>query len=256
MARRQTQQRPLPAAPHRATTLLALALGVVATLLAIGTLAIVLTRGTDQGQADATACRTVTWDALPDAATLPPGWTIASTRFLLDIMTTTVVGPAPSGSTQGLAAFVSVACFGSDAQLALAHDHDAAVRGGAQDVSLPQLGDASLAVTSAVTSSTTIYIRRGILVADVTGATSLDQSVLQSIAGSVDQAMVRVLAATSAPGSTATTRCQPRERPRRPSRACPGPMRPRAPRPRRRLRSATWPPTSRRCCRRRWGAAP
>ena len=89
--------------PLRRTVILTAILSVVATLVAVGTLAAVLVRGTDTGQAgqaDPNACRTVAWSALPNAATLPSGWAIASTRFLVDIVTTTIVGPTPSGSTQ------------------------------------------------------------------------------------------------------------------------------------------------------------
>jgi hypothetical protein len=202
-------------------------LSVVATLLAVGALAVVLTRGTDTnrtgqaGQADATACRTVTWNALPDVAALPSGWAIASTRFLVDIMTTTVVGPTPSGSTQGLAVFVSVSCFGTDARLALARDHEAALGAGGTDVGLPQLGDESLAVTSTLTGSTTIYIRRGILVADITAATSLDQAVLQAVAGAVDHAMVQAISATPRPSSTAAAASGPASSPAPPASIAP-----------------------------------
>jgi len=208
MSRRERQPA-VPSAPLRRAVIVTAILSVVATLLAVGALAVVLTRGTDTsptgqaGQADATACRTVTWNALPDVAALPSGWAIASTRFLVDIMTTTVVGPTPSGSTQGLAVFVSVSCFGTDARLALARDHEAALGAGGTDVGLPQLGDESLAVTSTLTGSTTIYIRRGILVADITAATSLDQAVLQAVAGAVDHAMVQAISATPRPSSTA-----------------------------------------------------
>ena len=189
--------------PLRRTVIVAAILSVVAMLVAVGALAVVLVRGTDTGQAGSNACRTVTWNALPDVTALPSGWAIASTRFLVDIMTTTVVGPTPSGSTQALATFVSVSCYGTDAQLALARDHEAALGAGATDVSLPKLGDESLAVTSTRTGSTTIHIRRGILVADVEAATSLDQAVLQAVAGAVDRAMVQALSATPRPSSMA-----------------------------------------------------
>jgi hypothetical protein len=208
----------------RRAVILTAILSVVATAVAVVALAIVLTRGTDTGQtgqANANTCRTVTWNALPDVAALPSGWAIASTRFLVDIMTTTVVGPTPSGSTQGLAVFVSVSCFGTDAQLALARDHEAALGAGGTDVGLPQLGDESLAVTSTLTGSTTVYVRRGILVADITAATSLDQAVLQAVAGAVDQAMVQAISATPRPSSTAAAAGTPASSPAPPASIAP-----------------------------------
>jgi hypothetical protein len=194
-------------APLRRAVILAAILSVVATAVAIGALAVVLTRGTDTGptgQADPNACRTVAWNALPSVSALPPGWAIASSRFLVGILTTTLVGPVPSGSTQGPAAFVSVSCYGTDAALVIARDHEAALGdgAGATDVSFPKLGDESLAVTSTRTSSTTVYIRRGVLVADITAATSLDQAALQAVAGAVDGAMLRSLSASPRPSTT------------------------------------------------------
>jgi hypothetical protein len=223
MSRRERQPTG-PSAPVRRAVILTAILSVVATAVAVVALAIVLTRGTDTGQtgqANANACRTVTWNALPDVAALPSGWAIASTRFLVDIMTTTVVGPTPSGSTQGLAVFVSVSCFGTDAQLALARDHEAALGAGGTDVGLPQLGDESLAVTSTLTGSTTVYVRRGILVADITAATSLDQAVLQAVAGAVDQAMAQAISATPRPSSTAAADGTPASSPAPPASRAP-----------------------------------
>ena len=111
--------------PDRGSVILAVVLSIVAILVAGAALGVVLVRGSGQtGQPDATACRTVTWYAVPNAATLPAGWAIASTRFLVDVLTTTLAGPTPSGSTQAPTAFISISCYGTDAQLAFARDHD------------------------------------------------------------------------------------------------------------------------------------
>jgi len=192
-------------APLRRVILLTATLSFVATLVAVGALAVVLVRGADTGQtgqADPNACRTVTWSALPNVAELPAGWAIASTRFLVDVLTATFVGPVPSGSTEAPAAFVSISCYGSDAGLAFALDHEAARIAGSTDRSFPKLGDESLAVTSTRTSSTTVYVRRDILVADITASTSLDQAALETVAGAVDQAMIVALSASPRPSST------------------------------------------------------
>jgi hypothetical protein len=202
MTRRDHQPTNRDAQLRRPVILTAI-LSIAATAVAVGALAVVLTRGSDQsGQADANACRTVTWYAVPSVAALPSGWAIASTRFLVDVLTTTLVGPTPSGATQGPTAFISVSCYGTDAQLAFARDHDSAVGAGSTDVGAPQLGDESAAVTSARTGSNTIFIRRGTLVADITAPTTLDQAVLQSVAGVVDGAMVQALSASPRPSAT------------------------------------------------------
>ncbi len=188
---------------RRAVVLTAI-LSVAATLVAVGALAVALTRGTgaeQAAQADPNACRTVTWDALPDAAALPPGWSIASSRFLVDTVTTSLVGPAPSAPAQAPAAFVSVTCYGNDAALALARDHEAALGAGATDVSFPKLGDETVAITSTRTGGTTVYVRRGSLVADITASTSGDPAALQAVAEAVDAAMIRALSASPGPSA-------------------------------------------------------
>ena len=188
--------------PFRRAVLMAAILSIVATLVAGAALAVVLVRGSNQpAQADTTACRTVTWYAVPSASALPSGWAIASTRFLVDVLTTTLVGPTPSGATQGPTAFISVSCYGVDAELAFARDHDSAVGAGSTDVSVTQLGDETAAVTSPRLGSNTIFIRRGTLVADITAPTTLDLAVLQSVAVAVDGAMSQALSASPRPSS-------------------------------------------------------
>ncbi len=191
---------------YRRTVVVAAALSIVAMLVAVVAVAIVLVRGSDSSsQADAKACRTVTWYAVPSATSLPSGWAIASTRFLVDVLTTTLVGPTPSDGTQAPTAFISISCYGTDAQLAFARDHDSAVGAGSTDMSVPQLGDESAAVTSTRTVSNTIFVRRGILVADITTPTTVDQAVLESVAGAVDAAMVQALSASPRPSSTSAS---------------------------------------------------
>jgi len=102
-------------------------------------------------------------------------------------------------------------------------------------VTFPQLGDGSFAVTSARTGGTTVYIRRGILVADVAAPTSLDRAVIQALAGAVDGAMSQALSASprpSAAGAGSSPRASPETSPAAavsaapssaPSSASPGP---------------------------------
>lgn len=201
--------------PLRRAVILAAILSVVATAVSIGALALVLARGTDTGRAgqpSPSVCRTVAWSALPGPDALPSGWAIASTRFLVDLVTTTIVGPAPSGSTQGPVVFVSVTCHGSDAGQAFALGRAAARVSGDADAAFPNLGDESFAVTSTRTSSLAVHVRRGILVADIEAATSVDQATVEAVARAVDDAMALALSgnpppspAPAASGSTAAS---------------------------------------------------
>jgi hypothetical protein len=188
--RAQQGQQPLRTGPASWVVALAAVLGGVGALAAVAVLALSLA-----GNADQRTCRTIAWAALPAGANLPSGWTIGSNRVFVNNLTTTLVGPEPSDSTQRAAAYVSVSCHGSDVQLALRRTHEAELAAGSIDEPLPTIGDESFAVRSAGAGSVTIFLRRGALLADVTAATTLDQSVFLGITQTIDDALVRVLAA-------------------------------------------------------------
>ncbi len=165
-------------------------LSVAATAIALGAVGIGL-RGTD-----APACETAAWQALPDGAALPSGWSMVSNRVFVDNLLTTLAGPTPSPSGQRPAVFTSLSCYASDAPLAIRRAHEAALAAGGADVSFAKIGDESFVVFSPASSTTTLYIRRGALVADVSADTSVDRSTLEAIGRTVDAAMVRSLAAS------------------------------------------------------------
>lgn len=174
-------------ASRRAVVLTAV-LSVVAAVVAVGALALVLSRGSD-----ANACGTVVWNAIPETSALPAGWTMVSNRTFVDNLGTTLLGPTPSGATQAPAVFVSTSCYGNDGALAMRRSHEGALAAGATDVSFATLGDESFAVHSSSADNTTVYIRRGALVAEITAAAAVDQSTLDGLARIVDADMTRAL---------------------------------------------------------------
>ncbi len=95
--------------------------------------------------------------------------------------------------------FVSVSCYGSDAQLAFTRDREGALAAGATNVSFPSLGDQTVAVRNSAAGTTVVYIRRGLLVADLTAPVTLDQSTLEALAKTVDASMTAALTSTPAP---------------------------------------------------------
>ena len=163
-------------------------LSVAATAVAVGALAVAM-RGPDPA-----GCETVAWQAIPDAAALPSGWSMVANQVFVDSLSTSLAGPTPSGSTQRQAAFTGVSCFGSDAGLALRRAHEGALAAGGADVSFATVGDESFVVFSPAASTTTLYFRRGPLVADLTVPTSVDRSTLEPSAGRWMRPMVRSLA--------------------------------------------------------------
>ncbi len=189
MSPRQREQSNRPMSAGRAVALTA-ALGIVAVVIGLGALGIALTRTAAPDDCQATA-----WNAVPEADLLPSGWSMVTNRVFVDNLTTTLVGPVPSGSTQRPAVYVSLSCYGNDASLALRRAREGALAAGATDVALADLGDESLAVTSTSSGTTTVYVRRGDLVAELTAPATLDQATLSAMGQTVDAAMVHALAA-------------------------------------------------------------
>ena len=183
--RQQTRATP----PGRRALVVATVLSVAASLVAVGALAIVLTRPVGDEH-----CRSLAWGAVPAQTTLPTGWSLASSRFFVDNATLTLAGPAPSGGTGGATVYISVSCYGSDAKLALASARDAAIATGAKERSVEGLGDEALAMVFESTGST-VYVQRGVLVADVTAPESVDDPTLEALLFAVDTAMSKAISA-------------------------------------------------------------
>jgi len=163
-------------------------LSVVATAVALGAL-VVSTRGPDPS-----GCETVAWTAFPDAAALPSGWSLVANQVFVHSLSTTIAGPTPSGSAQRQAVFTGVTCYGGDSGLAA----------GGADVTFATMGDESFVVFSPAASTTTLYFRRGSLVADLSAPTSVDRSTLETVGRAVDAAMVRSLGVSAGASLPAT----------------------------------------------------
>lgn len=202
MSGRQRRQ-PAVDRSSRGLVIAALVLGVVAVAVSVGSLGLALTRGTEEAEED--PCRRLAWDAVPAQSTLPSGWALASNRFFINNATLTMVGPAPSDATAGPTVFVSVSCYGPDADAALARAREAALATGATEKPVQDLGDDAFAVVSPATG-TTVYVQRGALVADLTAPASVDEATLEGLLFAVDSAMAGALAAASgsSPGPLAT----------------------------------------------------
>ena len=117
----------------------------MAVVVAIGSVGLVVTRGTEEGAQAEDPCRRLAWDAVPTQSALPSGWALASNRFFVNNATLTMVGPAPSETAAGPTVFVSVSCYGPDAALALARAREAALATGATEKAVQDLGDDAFA---------------------------------------------------------------------------------------------------------------
>ncbi|MFI5199091.1 MAG: hypothetical protein ACHQXL_01805 [Candidatus Limnocylindrales bacterium] len=195
--------------PSRRTVTIVAILAVLALLVSAAALALTLAKPVSTATTD--SCRSLSWASLPDTSTLPAGWTLAGSGFYSDGYSTSVVGPAASGSTSVPSIYVRLNCLGSDDHLALTRSHDAAVKAGSTDVAFAKLGDESFALQDP-TGGTTIYFRRSGIVAYLVASTTVTPADLQQSATAFDQAIAAATASngsgiiagitTPAPGST------------------------------------------------------
>ncbi|MGZ3588673.1 MAG: hypothetical protein ACXVAE_06350 [Candidatus Limnocylindrales bacterium] len=198
---RRTRGRQLPPEPPRPGVSLAAALAVVAVILAGAAVVLTLTRTPG---ADASACRTLAWDSLPAADTLPDGWSLNGSGFFADGYSTSFVGPAPTDSSSAAPnVYVRVSCVGSDDHLALTRSHDAAIAAGSTDLQFADLGDESYATQDA-SGGMAVYLRRSGLVAYLVASSGVDRADLEQTATAVDDAIVAAQT-TGGPAATGTS---------------------------------------------------
>ncbi len=147
------------------------------------------------------SCRTVAWNALPASDALPAGWSITASGFYTDGYGASFSGPAASGTqTAPPALNVRVSCFGTDGHLAVTRSHDSDLALGGSDLPFSDIGDEALATVDASGTTTSVYIRRGPLVASI-AAQGMASTDLEQAASAIDDAMVTAEAnvAESAP---------------------------------------------------------
>lgn len=186
-------RRPAPVAPS-ATSGWVVLLSVVAIVVALAAVAFTFLRtGTT---ATTTSCRTLAWDALPDGRGLPDGWTVSAGNFYADGAGDSLVGPAAADGSAPDTVYLQVTCYGDDGHLAMTRSHQSALAAGATDATVIPLGEESFSTEDPSNGSTSVYVRRGGLVAVIVAPTSLDPGDLETVARAVDTAL-------STAGSTA-----------------------------------------------------
>jgi len=145
---------------------------------------------TKQVPAADSACRTIAWNAVPTSDSLPTGWTINGSGFYTDGYGASLSGPTPSGTpTTGPAMNVRVSCYGADGHVVVKHSHDSDLAVGGTDVPFADIGDEALATEDSTGTTTSVYIRRGPLVASI-AAQNMTPDDLTAAATAVDDAMV------------------------------------------------------------------
>ncbi|MGZ8527770.1 MAG: hypothetical protein ACXWWR_03165 [Candidatus Limnocylindrales bacterium] len=194
-------RRPAPA-PARGPTnpaLIAVALvSGLALVFAGAAMFVTLTRPAPVPAAEG-SCRTVAWDALPTSDVLPEGWTITGSGFYTDGYGAAFTGPAASGTQTAPALNVRVSCYGTDGHLAVTRSHASDLALGGTDVPFSDLGDETLATRDASGTTTSVYIRRGALVASI-AAQGISPDDLEYAASAIDDAMFEAEATAAESG--------------------------------------------------------
>jgi hypothetical protein len=189
---------PTTKADHRGLIVVG-TIGGLALIVALFALFVTATRPTP---APESACRTIAWNAVPASGSLPAGWTINGSGFYTDGYGASLSGPTPSGTpATGPAMNVRVSCYGDDGHLVVRRSHDSDLAVGGTDVPFADIGDEALATEDSTGTTTSVYIRRGPLVASI-AAQGMSPDELTQAATAVDDAMVAAEAKTPQPGGS------------------------------------------------------
>ncbi len=182
----------------------ALRLAALGLLVAIIALALGLRAALAPPDTSAAACRALAWDSVPQASTLPHGWTIADSAFTGTGVTSTLSGPQPTdGSGGSSSVFATVDCFGGDASEVVTRSLAAANAAGQTVQTISGLGDEAYSATDAASGAMAIHFRRGTLVAYAAAVGSTSAADLRAIAAAFDDAMTVALAGGVPPAGAA-----------------------------------------------------
>ena len=149
------------------------------------------------GLAATNDCDAEAWDAVPAEGSLPGGWTVAETQISNEALELSLDGP--SAAEGGAAtAFATVSCHGTTATAFVDRSSHAALAAGQSPIDVAPIGDQRWATRSSDFSTTQITFRRGGLVIELEGSTSIEIAVLEEIARVID---ATITGADSAPAS-------------------------------------------------------
>lgn len=179
-------------------SLAALVLGGIALYLT-------LTRATP-APATGDTCRSIAWSSLPTPDALPQGWTITGSGFYTDGYGAALAGPLASGQSAPPQVNVRVSCYGSDSHQAVTRSRNGDLALGGTVIAFADIGDEAVATRDSTGSTTSVYVRRGPLVASLAATQEVSQTDLEETASAIDDAMTSAEAGTAAgssePGAT------------------------------------------------------
>ena len=173
-------------------------IGIAALVVAVVALAM---SAIQVGLAATNDCDSEAWDAVPAEGSLPAGWTIAETQISNDALELSLDGPS---AAQGGAAtaFATVSCHGTTASAFVDRSSHAAEAAGQSSIEIAPIGDQRWATRSSDVSTTQITFRRGGLVTELEGSTSIEIGVLEEIAHAIDAAITRTDVAPASSGAS------------------------------------------------------
>ena len=146
------------------------------------------------------------WNALPDPVKLPTGWSMSTSNFYVDGAGASITGPVPSDNTSPAPTiYLQVTCFGGDGHLVMTRFHDSANAAGGSDVTFTKLGDELFASQDSQAQGTSVYIRRGSLVASIVAPIDVTIADVEQTASVVDTGLSFALSGgqiAAVPGNT------------------------------------------------------
>jgi hypothetical protein len=157
-------------------------IGIAALIVAVVALAM---SAIQVGLAATNSCDAEAWDAVPAEGALPSGWTVAETRITNEGLELSLDGP--SAAEGGAAtAFATVSCHGTTASAYLDRSSQATEAAGQSPIDVAAIGDQRWAKRSSDFTMTHLTFRRGGLVVELEGSTSIEVAVLEEIARAID----------------------------------------------------------------------
>jgi hypothetical protein len=160
-------------------------IGIAALVVAVVALAM---SAIQVGLAATNACDAEAWDAVPAEGSLPAGWSVAETQLSNEALEISLDGPS-TAEGGAATAFATVSCHGTTASAFVDRSSRAAEAAGQSPIEIEPIGDQRWATRSADFSTTHLTFRRGGLVIELEGPTSVDLAVLEEFARAIDAAI-------------------------------------------------------------------
>ena len=135
------------------------------------------------------SCQTAAWNATPNGADLPAGWTVASSQYDIARKSMSLTGPQPSdGTTAQAVVYATITCYPSGAADAVTRSAAASTAAGQTVVSRNDLGNQGFSAADP-SGATFLQFRRDRIVVYLAGSADSSAAEVDAIASAFDKSM-------------------------------------------------------------------